>query len=445
MTTPNGAIVFNATSGSDTAASGLGPATALYGSGATTDGTAVVTGISTTGASAGDLLWVQTASGRQFSIIASVDSGTQVTCDDTFSAGLGQTWAIGGKRATWDNSDSRRIFYEDQINGSIIETETDQNITSSGIDYGISLPPLDSPITVQGSSESTLSVIDQSANTHAFIGGSNTSGNFIWKNLKFQNSNVSTTTNALNWRGGTNTFINCEFGDSTNVLNGAFQSSGGVTIAECFDCVFHDLTDNPYPFSSNTGRYGKYFRCISYNNQYGFHLWGSSLAINCIAYDNSSNGIHTSTRGSYNLVINCVVQGNGGDGILIASGYGDAYLNILNTLFSDNSGYGINENRTAGDVLGVKSFNYGYNNTSGFINGGAEDSKHANVSLTADPFTDSAAGDFTLNDTAGGGAALKAGAITLGSTETRPFRWLDAAAAGTGSSSTVHAKFVRLD
>ena len=101
MTTPNGAIVFNATYGSDTQASGLGPATALYGSGATTDGTAVVTGITTTGVTAGDLLWVQTSSGRQFSIIASVDSGAQVTCDDTLSAGLSQTWAIGGKRATW--------------------------------------------------------------------------------------------------------------------------------------------------------------------------------------------------------------------------------------------------------------------------------------------------------------------------------------------------------
>jgi len=102
MTTPNGAIVFNASTGSDSAASGLGPATAVTGSGAsTTAASAVVTGINTTGVTSGDLLWVQSSSGRQFSIIASVDSGTQVTCDDTFANTEGsRTWAIGGKRST---------------------------------------------------------------------------------------------------------------------------------------------------------------------------------------------------------------------------------------------------------------------------------------------------------------------------------------------------------
>src|SRR6056300_478369 len=102
MTAPNGAIKFNNSTGSDTQSSGLGPAVAVYGSGASTTGaSAVVTGISTTGVSAGDLLWVQSSSGRQFSIIASVDSSTQVTCDDTFdNTESGRTWAIGGKRAS---------------------------------------------------------------------------------------------------------------------------------------------------------------------------------------------------------------------------------------------------------------------------------------------------------------------------------------------------------
>lgn len=79
MTTPNGPIVFNNTDGSDTAASGLGPAVALTGNGASTAGSSsVATGISTTGVSSGDLLFVQSSSGRKFSVIASVDSSTQV-------------------------------------------------------------------------------------------------------------------------------------------------------------------------------------------------------------------------------------------------------------------------------------------------------------------------------------------------------------------------------
>ena len=133
MTAPNGAIVFNNSTGvgSDTTASGLG-ASNVYGSGASTTGSStVVTGIDTTGVSSGDLLWVQSSSGRQFSIIATVDSSTQVTCDDVFAnTESGRTWAIGGKRATFDNSDSRRLFNDDSAAGFIIETETDQSITS---------------------------------------------------------------------------------------------------------------------------------------------------------------------------------------------------------------------------------------------------------------------------------------------------------------------------
>ena len=133
MTTPNAAIKFNNSTGSDTQSSGLGPAVAVYGSGASTTGaSAVVTGISTTGVSAGDLLWVQSSSGRQFSIIASVDSSTQVTCDDVFAnTESGRTWAIGGKRATFDNSASRRLFSDDCAAGFVIETETDQSLTST--------------------------------------------------------------------------------------------------------------------------------------------------------------------------------------------------------------------------------------------------------------------------------------------------------------------------
>ena len=66
MTAPNGSILFNNSTGSDTAASGLGAAN-VYGTGASTTGaSASVTGITTTGVTAGDLLWVQSSSGRQF-------------------------------------------------------------------------------------------------------------------------------------------------------------------------------------------------------------------------------------------------------------------------------------------------------------------------------------------------------------------------------------------
>lgn len=132
MTVPNGPILFNSATGSDSTASGLGPSIALSGSGAsTTASSGVVTGISTSGVSAGDLLWLESLSGRQFSIIASVDSGTQVTCDDVFdNTENGVIWAIGGKRASFDTTSSRRLFAEDTIFMCRVESETDQTLTS---------------------------------------------------------------------------------------------------------------------------------------------------------------------------------------------------------------------------------------------------------------------------------------------------------------------------
>lgn len=440
MTTPNGAIKFNATSGSDTAASGLGPTPAQTGSGATTDGTAVVTGITTTGVSAGDLLWVQTASGRQFSIIASVDSGTQVTCDDTFALGTGQTWAIGGTRATFDNASSRRIFDADTVPGFIIETETNQNITGSAVAYSGS-PSNTSPITVRGSDEASPVTIDQSAAAYTFVGGANTSGYWAWQNLKFTNSNASTTQTALIWRGGPNYFTNCEFGDATNVLAGAFQSSGGTTLGYCFDCSFHDLSDQPATLTPNTGRYFIYDRCVFHDNNIGVGIWGGGRITNCLIYNNTGNGINYPGAGlDFMLVENCVVYGNGGQGITMNS---TDNFRILNNVIVGNGGYAINLSGIDNKVA-IISNNAHYNNTSGFLNGTASDSIHANIALTADPFTDTATADFTINSDAGGGSTLRSTAITLGSTETRPFRWLDAAAAGVAAVFSYMANFTRL-
>ena len=78
MTAPNGPILFNSSTGSDSNASGLGPASAVVGSSAELDGTATVDvsydGMDLSGISAGDLLFCETSSGRKFSIIASVDT-----------------------------------------------------------------------------------------------------------------------------------------------------------------------------------------------------------------------------------------------------------------------------------------------------------------------------------------------------------------------------------
>ena len=453
MTTPNGAIVFNATSGSDTAASGLGPATALTGSGATTDGTAVVTGISTTGASAGDLLWVQTASGRQFSIIASVDSSTQVTCDDTFSAGLGQTWAIGGKRATWDNSDSRNLFVSDAKAAFIIETETNQTLTSA-ITYSTEGRNDTGFIHVRGASSVSHPVIDQTANSGTFDGSANVSMNWSFTNLHFTNSNSSTTASqkGIQFRdGGRYLVTNCIFGDQTNTLYGGISVyTGGGAQFLVVDCEFKYLALGAYGTGSPTAtRDATYINCTSHHNgNFGFSTVAVDSLINCIAHDNTGPGFRleqqsTITEGC--SMVNCVAYNNTGDGLEIEANHGAA--SVTNCIFVNNGGYGIEKLTTSADItLTYNYFNNNafYNNTSGEVSSNITAGPDGHITLTADPFTDAAAADFTINSDTGGGSTLRSTAITLGSTETRPFRWLDAAAAAAAAVYSYVANFTRL-
>src|SRR5574343_971677 len=108
MALPN--IVFNASTGSDTAASGAGPASAVTGTAAAhTNGSASTTitltnspdlsGVATDGS---HCLWMDTASGRQFSKITGADDAANtVTVEDSFNIASASAvnYAIGGKRA----------------------------------------------------------------------------------------------------------------------------------------------------------------------------------------------------------------------------------------------------------------------------------------------------------------------------------------------------------
>ena len=429
MTTPNGAIVFNASTGDDNAASGLGPAIAQTGAGASTDGTAVVTGITTTGVSAGDLLWVQTASGRQFSIIASVDSGTQVTCDDTFVLGIGQTWAIGGKRATWDDSDSRSIFVDAQPAWDIV-TETNQSLTSV-----LSMTADGSTsgnITLRGSDPSSLKQVIQTTNA---------------RGLQFDNASyitlrdlhiVTSTTNtnaAIASRGIYQVFHNLLVDDSggSSWYRG-FTRNGGNPSGHLSEFRIYNCTDDGFSDSGNGPIVGTFLNCVSANNGGdGISTDVECRFINCLVYGNGIYGIDSSTAC---FVSGCVIHGNTSDGVNV-TGHSSV---ITNNIISSNGGYGINADAewAFGSIEDRNAF---YSNTSGALNNIT--SGTYDITLTADPFTDAASADFTINETSGGGADLRTTAVTLGSTETRPFRWLDTSTGG-GATLASDARIERL-
>jgi hypothetical protein len=100
-----------------------------------------------------------------------------------------------------------------------------------------------------------------------------------------------------------------------------------------------------------------------------------------------------------------VIHGNAGDGIYVdGENQEENTWLVCNNLITSNGGYGINA-QTTWHEQGIFDYNAYYNNTSGLRNNltaGPND-----VTLTADPYTSESTDDYTLNATAGGGAACK--------------------------------------
>ena len=431
MTAPNGAIVFNSSTGNDITASGLGSAN-VYGSGASTTGSsAVVTGIDTTGVSSGDLLWVQSSSGRQFSIIFTVDSSTQVTCDDVFAnTESGRTWAIGGKRATFDNADSRRIINEDSIEGWIVETETDQAITSTinrTNDLGF--------IVIRGSGN-TKKTITASSNFNGFYSSYRTYTNI--QNLKFVGSVNNTSTAIVS--GGTSRIRDCVFGDAgqnTNFLRGI--DSQGIYIGNYYadKCVLYgqgSTVANGKGLASG-GYQDRGFRarnCFVKDFYYGCYSGYRVSQITNVIVSNATLGSYSAATPLF--ADGCIFSQISSHAIQLNYSGFQKYWHIESNAGTEERIWGVNIFRNiGGDVF--NGFNatsspteseYGYGdsetcylyNASGFTG-----TNFPTVTLTADPFVDAAAGDFNLNADAGGGATLRASNYALNTdTSIYPFR-----------------------
>ena len=398
MTAPNGPILFNNSTGSDTQSSGLGPSTALYGTGAsTTAASAVVTGIDTTGVSAGDLLWVQSSSGRQFSIIASVDSSTQVTCDDVFAnTESSRTWAIGGKRATFDGTVQ---IFTDWYGGWIVETETDQTVA-----------------------------IDLRAN---FVGG--TANNNV--EIRCNNKTITQTLNNF-WTAIFAVPQHCAIKDAVlttslasgglllatlgngsggrlveNVHIDATLGGGGLTYCAYMsrDALFRNCSFKNAYYGMYAVWFNEFNNCLfDSNTNDGAYVTHHAGFINCVFSNNGNHGLNALTTTRYYSVISCITHNNGGDGFKIL-GIIDQLAQFINNIASENTGYGYNF-PTAQSNLVIECVDY--NNTSGRITGNYIDID--GITLTADPFVDAANGDFNLNATNGGGGTLRSTNYTLG-------------------------------
>lgn len=245
-------ITFNSGTGSDTTASGSGGTNKSGSAAATTASSASVTitdaamDLSTILLDGSAVLWVSAGSNRQFSriinITGSVGSWTVTTQDKYNNTASGQTWAIGGTRATIDNTNSRRLFNNDFRSGWTVTLGDNGagSLTSACAlkNAAVAAESIDGPFTIQGASEATL--INGNFNGNSFtIAAATDAVHLQLVNLKFTSTSATkTSVTALNLSTCALILRTCIFGDSTNKLNSAISRNSGNPSITAFDCCF---------------------------------------------------------------------------------------------------------------------------------------------------------------------------------------------------------------
>lgn len=216
-----------------------------------------------------------------------------------------------------------------------------------------------------------------------------------------------------------------------------------------------------------------FFRCLASGTVTGFGLNGYVVDLaDCIATGNTAAGFnasnnyvvtfsrciaHANAGGStdgFTLTGNvwgsrlsaCVSYNNGRDGVRFADAGSAAAASVLNCILAQNGGYGLNSAVTNWSAGPCPTFdrNGFYSNTSGARNqlpAGTND-----VTCSGNPFTNAAAGDFSLNATAGAGAALRAagfpgvmpGGLTTGYADIGAAQHQDAGGGGTTTNYIIN-------
>lgn len=394
----NPTIVFNNSTGSDTAASGAGPATAVTGTAAAhTGGSATTTitltnspdlsGVATDGSHA---LWLKTASGRQYSRINAKDNTAKtLTVDDTFTIASGSAvnYAVGGKRSTLDHADSRTLFTDS------IKVDWTAEVQYTGTNYTIS---------------STITTIDQQG--------------FLLLGTGSQRPTLEGTANSSMFRLRTNTgnikFIRAINTNATKTAS-VFIDNDDYRV-RLFDCQIGSATSSERWWRGVVSSYHfclyncRIFNCVDSGVQNGRD---SHLIITASSIDsNGGDGIKDTASATVFIVSHSWLTGNAGHGIASEStntvalrnntfannggaGYkstrgdssGQTVLNENNS-FTGNGGYGVDLNtQGTGFVLANRYNNY-YSNTSG-----ARNNLAAGVNdFALDPqYLDAANRDFT--------------------------------------------------
>jgi len=221
---------------------------------------------------------------------------------------------------------------------------------------------------------------------------------------KIENNSTVQPTNGVVQQGGWGNSIrlyNCYIKGGANYVVSTTTGSGsdGIIIDNCWlDCQGTYGTTAAVEFANDS--------CVL-SNTLITDAAGAGVLID------DSNSIQ---RDAHRTIKNCTITGCGGDGITYTgSGSGSdtnatQMTTILNTLITDCTGYAVDlDGFSLPPDPGYIDYNCMFNNSSGSYNG--VDAGPNDVTITTTPFTDAANDDYSLNNTATGGALLRDAAL----------------------------------
>ena len=388
-----------------------------------TAGTAVGTttfsdsGHAFTSADVGNVIQITSGSGftAGFYTILSETAGT-ATLDRSPGTGTAAHWYLGGAIAT----------IQELITGPIAVAQNTIYIKASGtitLTSGIDLSAAGFPdqcsfigYTSTRTDGGQVTITTTTNSVTLFILASN---NIVFQNISFTNTAGTSSYGLYSSSNSPQviTFINCAFSGFTRAIYVACY------YLKLFNCSFTSCTDTLATIwfeglggaSFSAFVYGCYIHGNSSSAGIYLGAAGTCSTLTCVSsvFQSNTYGIYNSVDGNpgsggsiHIECINCAFVSNSSDGIRNYGG-GTNYaqvVDLINCIFYNNGGYGINQK-----VLSVLCKGYAnayYNNTNGARND--YPTFATDVTLTADPFTNDAGGVFTLNTTAGGGAACKA-------------------------------------
>lgn len=468
-------ILVDSATGSDTAASGAGPATALTGAAGVTDGAGTVitvealtdiSGVATDG-SAVFYFADATAGNRNFGkITATAGSGgatPTVTVANAFGASLTKAWAIGGKRASIGGTVSKKLFDNnsaagDAMPGWTIQMASAHSETCTRFLCRRAGDTTSGPITLQGASgAATLPLLTFTDNNNGFQPVVASATYMIFQDFEMRNSSGTKTAafafSDINDAG----FVQVrrvKMSHSTNFWGQGFElrgTGGGWSVVSC-DIGFTSLDAITLAAAQGVSFLSNYIHDTA-SGKHGVSVtetlassWIGNIIARC-----GGDGFHlaqasVATNRAFVFMGN-TVDSCTGDGFEYTAATFHPIL-LANNIFSNNGGYGVNFSNgaaTAAYLLaaGIQALNNDFfTNTSGKYNPSGLVSTNES---TLDPtFTNAAGGDFSI------GANLKAlgfplgGSLHVGSTSAT-YSYVDIGAAERQETSGGTSVFVLLD